>query len=320
MSGRRHRCRRVRGLSPRRHAAGPGRHRRRDRLLHAVLLRRRPSGRTSRARSRPTGSPSSTRTSAWRIWSAVFGGCRHRVPPGRAARGAAVVDRRLRRSTSSHNVLATQRLLEAAASRRACAAWSTRRRRRSTATRTATRRWRRTCPRPYSPYGVTKLAAEHLCGLYAENWGVHDGRLALLHRLRPPAAPRHVDPPALRGRAHRRGFPRFGDGTQVREFTYVADIVAANLSAAGADVAPGTVRQHRGRRGDHAQRAHRAGGRARRDAGHRRGPAGPSGRRQAQRWRDRRGHRLLGWSPQVSLREGLAAQLAWHRARRQLTV
>ena len=28
-------------------------------------------------------------------------------------------------------------------------------------------------PRPHSPYGVTKLAAEHLCGLYAENYGIH---------------------------------------------------------------------------------------------------------------------------------------------------
>src|SRR5262249_48889376 len=27
-------------------------------------------------------------------------------------------------------------------------------------------------PRPHSPYGVTKLAAEHLCSLYAENYGV----------------------------------------------------------------------------------------------------------------------------------------------------
>src|SRR5207247_5764164 len=27
-------------------------------------------------------------------------------------------------------------------------------------------------PRPHSPYGVTKLAAEHLCGLYAANWNV----------------------------------------------------------------------------------------------------------------------------------------------------
>ena len=26
-------------------------------------------------------------------------------------------------------------------------------------------------PHPHSPYGVTKLAAEHLCSLYAENWG-----------------------------------------------------------------------------------------------------------------------------------------------------
>ena len=33
----------------------------------------------------------------------------------------------------------------------------------------------------------------------------------------------------------------YGDGSQVREFTHVSDVVAANLLAADADVAPGTV-------------------------------------------------------------------------------
>ena len=46
-------------------------------------------------------------------------------------------------------------------------------------------------PRPLSPYGVTKLAAEHLCTLYAQNYGLPDGVAALLHRLRPAAAARH---------------------------------------------------------------------------------------------------------------------------------
>ena len=36
-------------------------------------------------------------------------------------------------------------------------------------------------------------------------------------------------------------FPLYGDGSAVRDFTFVDDVVAANLAAAAADVAPGTV-------------------------------------------------------------------------------
>lgn len=36
-------------------------------------------------------------------------------------------------------------------------------------------------------------------------------------------------------------FPHYGDGSQVRDFTFVDDIVAGNVLAAAADVAPGTV-------------------------------------------------------------------------------
>ena len=66
-------------------------------------------------------------------------------------------------------------------------------------------------------------------------------------------------------------FPRFGDGTQVREFTYVADIVAANLLASEADVPPGTIVNIAGGGEITLNEPHRNGGRPRRDPGHRRG-------------------------------------------------
>jgi nucleoside-diphosphate-sugar epimerase len=45
-------------------------------------------------------------------------------------------------------------------------------------------------PQPFSPLGVAKLAAEHLCGAYAANWGLHTVALryftvAPAHHLHP---------------------------------------------------------------------------------------------------------------------------------------
>ena len=94
-------------------------------------------------------------------------------------------------------------------------------------------------PAPFSPYGVTKLAAEHLCGLYAANAGVRTISLRYFTvfgpRQRPDMSIYRLCEAALRGTP----FPRFGDGSQMREFTFVDDIVRANLLAADADVEPG---------------------------------------------------------------------------------
>ena len=103
-------------------------------------------------------------------------------------------------ATSTTTSSATQRLLEAARRRRARAS-STRRRRRSTATPSALPTREDAPPRPLSPYGVTKLAAEHLCRALPRQPRRRRGRAALLHRLRPAPAPRHGLPPLLRGRA-----------------------------------------------------------------------------------------------------------------------
>ena len=51
--------------------------------------------------------------------------------------------------------------------------------------------------RPRSPYGQTKLSAEHLCSLYRANYGVDRGLAALLHRLRTSATAGHGVPHLL---------------------------------------------------------------------------------------------------------------------------
>jgi nucleoside-diphosphate-sugar epimerase len=109
-------------------------------------------------------------------------------------------------------------------------------------------------------------------------------------------------------------FPRFGDGAQVREFTYVDDIVDANVLASGADIAPGTVCNVAGG-GEITLSAlidlvsEIAGTPVKVDEQ----PAQP-GDAMRNGGAIHRARALLGWEPRVSLRDGVAAQLAWHRS------
>jgi nucleoside-diphosphate-sugar epimerase len=86
-------------------------------------------------------------------------------------------------------------------------------------------------PQPRSPYGVTKMAAEHLCVLYSMNFGVPTSSLRYFTvfgpRQRPDMAFRKFIESALDGRP----FSVYGDGSQTRDFTYVLDAVRSNLLA-----------------------------------------------------------------------------------------
>jgi nucleoside-diphosphate-sugar epimerase len=86
-------------------------------------------------------------------------------------------------------------------------------------------------PQPRSPYGVTKMAAEHLCILYAMNFGVPTSSLRYFTvygpRQRPDMAFRKFIEAALDGKT----FQVYGDGAQTRDFTYVGDAVRSNLLA-----------------------------------------------------------------------------------------
>jgi nucleoside-diphosphate-sugar epimerase len=87
-------------------------------------------------------------------------------------------------------------------------------------------------PRPVSPYGVTKLAAEHLGRLYQKAFGVPVVALRYFTIFGPRQRPdmafdRFIDA-ALEGRP----ITVYGDGEQVRDFTYVGDCVSATISAA----------------------------------------------------------------------------------------
>jgi UDP-glucuronate 4-epimerase len=214
-----------------------------------------------------------------------------------------------------HNVLATQRLLEAVQAARPAArvVYAS-----SSSVYGNQEQYpveESFLPKPFSPYGVTKLAAEHLCTLYAENWNLHTVSLRYFTvfgpRQRPDMSIHRLCEAAINGEA----FPRYGDGSQVREFTYIDDIVRANLMAAEADVAPGSSVNISG--GGEITLADLIelvgecnGAPVKVDAQPKQaGDAVRNGGSIA------RAQQLLGWEPQVSLRDGVERQLAWHRSR-----
>ncbi len=90
-------------------------------------------------------------------------------------------------------------------------------------------------PKPYSPYGVTKLAGENLCELYRANYGVRTISLRYFtvygERQRPDMAFHKFIRAILDGRQ----IVVYGDGRQTRDFTYVGDIVDATVKAAESD-------------------------------------------------------------------------------------
>ena len=86
-------------------------------------------------------------------------------------------------------------------------------------------------PRPFSPYGVTKLAGEHLLNLYGRNFGLATAALRYFTvygpRQRPDMAFHRFCRSMLRGEP----IVVYGDGRQSRDFTFIDDCIEANVRA-----------------------------------------------------------------------------------------
>ena len=93
---------------------------------------------------------------------------------------------------------------------------------------------------PLSPYGVSKLAAEHLGNLYLENHGVPAVSLRFFTVYGPRQRPDMAFHRFLTAVRDGRPVMIYGDGEQTRDFTFVGDIVAATIAAAERGV-PGRV-------------------------------------------------------------------------------
>jgi|SRR5665213_3082670 len=94
-------------------------------------------------------------------------------------------------------------------------------------------------PAPRSPYGMTKLSGEHLCGIYHESHGLEVASLRYFTVFGPRQRPDMAFNIFCRAAIADEEIHVFGDGRQTRDFTFVADIVAATRAAAVAPIESG---------------------------------------------------------------------------------
>lgn len=173
--------------------------------------------------------------------------------------------------------------------------------------------------RPSSPYGMSKLAAEELVGLYGRERGVPATVLRYFTvygpRQRPEMALSRFISLASRGEA----VEVFGDGTQMREMTYVSDVVEATVAALETRPAgePRAYNVGGGARTTVADLVEMVGEALGERVEVRHSPTVPGDVRST--WADLgRAARELGYEPRVSLDEGVEAQVRWALARRRM--
>ena len=209
-----------------------------------------------------------------------------------------------------NNVLATERVFEAAARAGVRVVLAS-----SSSIYGAAERYptpEETMPAPLSPYGVTKLAGEHLAEAFALSRALDVVVLRYFSVFGPRQRPDMAFARIARALADSRPFDLYGDGTQRRGWTYVADAVAATVAAmergsgtynvggaldASLLDAVAIFEQLAGRSLD--LRPHAS-------------AAGDPERTNADTTRIRR---ELGWEPRTSLADGARAQWEWQATR-----
>jgi UDP-glucose 4-epimerase len=85
--------------------------------------------------------------------------------------------------------------------------------------------------KPISPYGVSKLAAEHLCNLYWKNFSLPIISLRYFTVYGPRQRPDMAFHKFIKAILLNEKITVYGDGSQTRDFTYISDAIDANISA-----------------------------------------------------------------------------------------
>jgi UDP-glucose 4-epimerase len=171
-------------------------------------------------------------------------------------------------------------------------------------------------PNPLSPYAVHKLACEHLCKVFTQMYGLETVALRYFNvygaRQRPDAEYAAAIPRFAERLRHNEAPVIYGDGEQTRDFIHISDVVRANLLAAESPAACGRVMNIASGQGASVNEVVRA---LTELTG-----ASVAPRYEAAQVGDIRAsvadiglaRSLLGFEPQVSLREGLARLLDTH--------
>jgi UDP-glucuronate 4-epimerase len=172
-------------------------------------------------------------------------------------------------------------------------------------------------PRPLSPYGVTKLGAEHLTHVYMRNFGIPAVSLRYFTVYGPRQRPDMAFSRFMEALYEGEEIEVYGDGEQTREFTFVSDAVDGTVKAARADVVDQVFNLGGGSRAtvNHVLTTLEeiSGTTVRR----RYLPALPGDPRHTGASINLARERL-GWEPRVSLRDGLTRQWKWFLETRAL--
>jgi nucleoside-diphosphate-sugar epimerase len=204
------------------------------------------------------------------------------------------------------NVLASQRVFEAAARDGARVVFAS-----SSSVYGSSERYptpEDTPPQPLSPYGITKLACENLAAAYVREFGLDCVVLRYFNAFGPRQRPDMAFTRIVNALCSGDTFAIFGDGDQSRGWTYVGDVVDATVAAgergSGMYNVGGAIEASLN---DSIELLERISGQT---LDVRREPAVPGDQRRTRADTTRiRGE--LGWSPKVSLEEGLLAQWQW---------
>jgi UDP-glucose 4-epimerase len=174
-------------------------------------------------------------------------------------------------------------------------------------------------PEPLSPYAVSKLAAEQYARIFHELYGLSTISLRYFNVFGPRQDPTtqyagvvaKFITCALEGKP----FPVFGDGEQSRDFTYVSNVVDANLLAAEAklDGAP-MMNIAYGQRASLNQIVDMLNELTRQNLATQYGPERAGDVRHSHASL-KRAKEMLGYAPKVDLLEGLRRTLEWYRSK-----
>ena len=167
-------------------------------------------------------------------------------------------------------------------------------------------------PAPLSPYGISKLAVEHLAAAYARSFGLDVVALRYFTVFGPRQRPDMAFTRIAFALTQDRPFALYGDGTQTRSWTYVSDVVEATIAA----MANGRGTYNVGGALEASMREaitqfERLAGRTL-DLREQSAVPGDQRRTSADTTRIRA---ELGWEPRVSLERGLKAQWEWAAVR-----